>query len=41
LSSAIIGWKEVIKALRKKGFYPTGQSGSHIMVENGQEVFFA
>jgi predicted RNA binding protein YcfA (HicA-like mRNA interferase family) len=40
LSLPIIGWKEVLEALKKKGFYATRQSGSHIIVENGQEVFF-
>jgi predicted RNA binding protein YcfA (HicA-like mRNA interferase family) len=25
-----VGWREVIKALRKKGFYVTHQRGSHI-----------
>lgn len=41
MSLPIIGWKEVVKALRKKGFYPTRQSGSHIIVENGQGVWTA
>jgi predicted RNA binding protein YcfA (HicA-like mRNA interferase family) len=36
LSLPVVGWKQVLKALRKKGFYPTGQSGSHIMIENGK-----
>jgi predicted RNA binding protein YcfA (HicA-like mRNA interferase family) len=31
-----MGWKEVLKALKKKGFYPTRQTGSHIIVENGR-----
>jgi len=35
LSLPVLGWKEVLKALRKKGFYATRQSGSHIIVENG------
>jgi len=39
LSLPIIGWKQVLKALRKKGFYPTRQSGSHIIVENRQGLW--
>jgi predicted RNA binding protein YcfA (HicA-like mRNA interferase family) len=39
LSLPVLGWKEVIKALRKKGFYPTRQSGSHIIIENGQGLW--
>ena len=39
MSLSVLGWKEVIKALRKKGFYPTRQSGSHIIVENGQGLW--
>ena len=39
MSLPVLGWKEVIKALRKKGFYPTRQSGSHIIVENGQGLW--
>ena len=41
MSLPIIGWKEVLKALRKKGFYATRQSGSHIIVENGQGIWTA
>ncbi len=41
MSLPIIGWKEVLKALRKKGFYPTRHSGSHIMIENGQGIWTA
>jgi predicted RNA binding protein YcfA (HicA-like mRNA interferase family) len=36
LSLPIIGWREVLKALKKQGFYATRQSGSHIIVENGR-----
>jgi predicted RNA binding protein YcfA (HicA-like mRNA interferase family) len=39
LSIPIIGWKEVLKALKKQGFYATRQSGSHIIVENGQGLW--
>jgi len=41
LSLPVIGWKEVLKALKKKGFYPTRQAGSHIIVENGRGVWTA
>jgi predicted RNA binding protein YcfA (HicA-like mRNA interferase family) len=34
-----MGWKEVLKALKKKGFYPTRQTGSHIIVENGHGLW--
>jgi len=39
LSLPIIGWREVLKALKKQGFYATRQSGSHIIVENGQGLW--
>jgi predicted RNA binding protein YcfA (HicA-like mRNA interferase family) len=39
LSLPVLGWKEVLKALRKKGFYPTRQSGSHIIMENGKGLW--
>jgi len=39
LSLPIIGWKEVLKTLKKQGFYATRQSGSHIIVENGQGLW--
>jgi predicted RNA binding protein YcfA (HicA-like mRNA interferase family) len=39
LSLPVIGWKEILKALRKKGFYSTRQSGSHIIIENGQGLW--
>ncbi len=41
MSLPVLGWKEVLKALRKKGFYPTRQSGSHIIIENGHGVWTA
>lgn len=41
MSLPIIGWREVLKALRKKGFYATRQSGSHIIIENGQGIWTA
>lgn len=37
----VLGWKQVLKALRKKGFYATRQSGSHIIVENGEGLWTA
>lgn len=39
MSLPVIGWKEVLKTLRKKGFYSTRQSGSHIIMENGQGLW--
>jgi len=39
LSLPVLGGKEVLKALRKKGFYSTRQSGSHIIIENGQGLW--
>ena len=41
MSLPVIGWKEVLKALRKKGFYATRQSGSHIILEDGQGIWTA
>jgi predicted RNA binding protein YcfA (HicA-like mRNA interferase family) len=39
LSLPIIGWKDILKALKKKGFYPTRQFGSHIVIENGKGLW--
>lgn len=39
MSLPVIGWKEVLKALKKKGFYPTRQTGSHIIIDNGRGVW--
>lgn len=39
MSLPVIGWKEVLKALKKKGFYATRQTGSHIIVENGRGLW--
>ncbi|MEM2161070.1 MAG: type II toxin-antitoxin system HicA family toxin [Candidatus Nitrosotenuis sp.] len=36
MSLPLLGWREVLGALRKKGFYATRQTGSHIIAENGQ-----
>ncbi len=41
MSLPVLGWREVLKALRKKGFYATRQSGSHIIVENGEGLWTA
>lgn len=41
MSLPVLGWREVLKALRKKGFYPTRQSGSHIIIENGHGIWTA
>ena len=35
MSLPVIGWKEILKVIKKRGFYATRQSGSHIIVENG------
>jgi len=39
LSLPVIGWRQVLKALKRKGFYPVRQSGSHIIVENGEGLW--
>jgi predicted RNA binding protein YcfA (HicA-like mRNA interferase family) len=39
LSLPVVGWRQVLKALRKKGFYPVRQSGGHIIVENGEGLW--
>lgn len=39
MSLPVVGWKEVLKALSKKGFYAVRQSGSHIIVENGEGLW--
>lgn len=39
MSLPVIGYRDVLKALKKAGFYPTRQSGSHIVLENGQGVW--
>jgi hypothetical protein len=39
LSLPVIGWKQVLKVLKKKEFYATRQSGSHIIVENGEGLW--
>ena len=36
MSLPVTGYKDVLKALKKVGFYPTRQTGSHIIVENGK-----
>jgi predicted RNA binding protein YcfA (HicA-like mRNA interferase family) len=39
LSLPVIGWREILKALKRKGFYPVRQSGSHIIVVNGEGLW--
>ena len=39
MSLPVIGWREVLKALKRKGFYPIRQAGSHIIVENGEGLW--
>jgi predicted RNA binding protein YcfA (HicA-like mRNA interferase family) len=41
LSLPVVDWKQVLKALKKKGFYATRQSGSHVIVENGEGLWAA
>jgi predicted RNA binding protein YcfA (HicA-like mRNA interferase family) len=37
----VLGWRDVLKALSKKGFRPTRQRGSHIVVEDDSGRFVA
>jgi len=39
LSLPVLNWREVLKALAKKGFRPLRQKGSHIMVEDAKGRF--
>jgi predicted RNA binding protein YcfA (HicA-like mRNA interferase family) len=39
LSLPVLGWREVLGALRKKGFHATRQSGSHIIITNEQGLW--
>jgi len=39
LSLPVLGWREVLGALKQKGFYPSRQKGSHIIVENGHGLW--
>ena len=39
MSLPVIGYRDVLKALKKAGYYPTRQSGSHIILENGRGVW--
>ncbi|MDF2421387.1 MAG: type II toxin-antitoxin system HicA family toxin [Nitrosopumilus sp.] len=39
MSLPVIGYREIFKALRKKGFYSTRQTGSHVIVENGNGLW--
>lgn len=39
MSLPVVSWKEILKALRKKGFYAVRQAGSHIILENGQGLW--
>lgn len=39
MSLPVIGWREILKVLKRKGFYPIRQSGSHIIVENGEGLW--
>ena len=35
----VLGWKESLKALKKNGFYATRQTGSHVIIENGEGLW--
>ncbi|MBI1662682.1 MAG: type II toxin-antitoxin system HicA family toxin [Nitrosopumilus sp.] len=35
MSLPIIGWREILGALKHRGFYPVRQKGSHVVIENG------
>lgn len=41
MSLPVLGWREVLGALKKIGFYPVRQKGSHIIVENGHGLWTA
>ena len=36
MSLPVIGYRDILMALKKAGFYPTRQNGSHIILENGR-----
>lgn len=36
MSLPVLSWREVVKALSKKGFRPTRQKGSHIFMEDNE-----
>jgi predicted RNA binding protein YcfA (HicA-like mRNA interferase family) len=39
LSLPVLSWRDVLKALSKKGFRPVRQRGSHIIVEDSNGNF--
>jgi len=39
MSLPILSWRDIVKALSKKGFKPVRQRGSHIIVENAEGKF--
>ena len=39
MSLPILSWRDIVKALSKKGFKPVRQGGSHIIVENTEGKF--
>lgn len=39
MSLPVMNWRDVLKALSKKGFKPVRQRGSHIIIENDQGSF--
>ncbi len=39
MSLPVLSWRDVLKALSKKGFRPVRQRGSHIIVEDAEGNF--
>ena len=39
MSLPVVGWRDVVKALAKRGFKPVRQRGSHIIVEDTKGKF--
>ncbi len=39
MSLPVLSWRDVLRALGKKGFRPVRQRGSHIIVEDAQGNF--
>jgi len=39
LSLPVLGWRDVLRALSKRGFRPVRQRGSHIIVEDAKGNF--
>ncbi len=39
MSLPVLNWREVLKALAKRGFKPVRQKGSHVMLEDANGRF--